>query len=129
MGPMGGPLETLMSAIPNFLHSGRGNPARGPGDLSGPNDPQNEPLDDGLDLAEAADQVASRMSEDEVAELLCDVAETKDVLVWLAGMVDFPPYLRGDFNRLLDRAENVHELVAMEHAALNEAPDLDGEDE
>lgn len=109
-----------MNAVPNY------NRFPGPGDLWRPAD-EAEPA---FDMADAADNVERRMPDWERSELLCTVAETAPVLVWLAANAEIPPHLRGDFRRLLAAAESVQDLVAMEYDALNDSGDMEvGDDD
>lgn len=92
------------------------------GDLSGdsrhPNSPDYIEPDFGLEDAEANVALALH-NNDEVAELVNDLAESRALLNWIAANVDLPAEMLPRF-RLLDRqSKRLRQMVDAEYEALN----------
>lgn len=89
-----------------------------PGDDRNPNSPDYIEPDFGLEDAEANVALALHRN-DEVAELVNDLAESRALLNWIASNVDLPADLLPRF-RLLDRqSKRLRQMVDAEYEALN----------
>lgn len=89
-----------------------------PGDDRNPNSPDYIDPDFGLEDAEANVALALHRN-DEVAELVNILAESRALFDWIASNVDLPAYLLPRF-RILDRqSKRLREAVDAEFEALN----------
>ncbi len=97
-----------------------------PGDDRNPNSPDYVEPDFGLEDAEANVALALHRN-DEVAELVNILAESRALFDWIASNVDLPAYLRPRFTMLDRQSRRLREAVDAEFEALNEPTGRDFE--